>query len=117
MLADDTVAAFEKYDVLSKRELESRYEVWVEQYTIRANIEAETTHSIAKTMILPAALRYMALIAESGVAEGVGGEVEGLLDELGEGAEALEEANAYPDGPRGPRPRDPRPRQAARGDG
>ena len=69
VLADDTVAAFEKYDVLSKRELESRFEVWIEQYAIRANIEAETTHSIAKTMILPAALRYMALIAESGVAE------------------------------------------------
>ena len=43
MLADDTVAAFEKYSVLSKRELESRYEVWVEQYAIRANIEAEET--------------------------------------------------------------------------
>ena len=43
VLAEDTVAAFEKYDVLSKRELESRYEVWLEQYAIRANIEAETT--------------------------------------------------------------------------
>ena len=69
MIADDTVAAFENYDVLSKRELESRYEVWVEQYAIRANIEAETADSIAKTMMLPAALRYLALIAESGVAE------------------------------------------------
>ena len=34
--------AFEKYEVLSHRELESRFEVWSEQYTIRANIEAET---------------------------------------------------------------------------
>ncbi len=33
VLADDTVAAFEKYNVLSKRELESRFEVWVEQYS------------------------------------------------------------------------------------
>ena len=48
VLADQTVAAFENYDVLSKRELESRYEVWVEQYAIRANIEAETTASIAR---------------------------------------------------------------------
>ena len=52
--------------MLSKRELESRYEVWIEQYWIRANIEAETTFSIAKTMILPAALRHLALIGESG---------------------------------------------------
>ena len=77
MLADQTVAAFEKYNVLSKRELESRYEVWVEQYAMRANIEAETTFSIAKTMILPAALRYLALIGESGVGARVEGEVRG----------------------------------------
>ena len=53
VIADDSVAAFEKYSVLSKRELESRFEVWIEQYALRANIEAETTFSIAKTMILP----------------------------------------------------------------
>ena len=55
MLADDTVAAFENYNVLSERELESRFEVWVEQYVIRANIEAETAADIARTMLLPAA--------------------------------------------------------------
>ena len=33
VLADHSVAAFEKYEVLSHRELESRYEVWLEQYT------------------------------------------------------------------------------------
>ena len=82
VLSEDTVAAFEKYEVLSKRELESRFEVWIEQYAIRANIEAETTHSIAQTMILPAALRYVALIAESGVAEGLGAELKGLLEDL-----------------------------------
>ena len=52
--------------MLSKRELESRFEVWVEQYTIRANIEAETAADIARTMILPAALRYLALIGTAG---------------------------------------------------
>jgi glutamine synthetase len=96
VLADDTVAAFEKYEVLSKRELESRFEVWIEQYAIRANIEAETTHSIAQTMILPAALRYMALIAESGVAEGLGTQLKGLLEDLGRALLSLEEANANP---------------------
>ena len=43
VISEQTVAAFEHYSVLSQRELESRYEVWLEQYTIRANIEAETT--------------------------------------------------------------------------
>ena len=41
------------YDVLSERELESRYEVFVEQYIAKLNIEAETTFSMAKTLLLP----------------------------------------------------------------
>ncbi len=96
VIAPDTVAAFEKYHVLSERELESRYEVWVEQYALRANIEAETAHTIAKTMILPAALRYLAVIGESGVAEGLAGEVRENLEALGKALQALEDGNAYP---------------------
>ena len=100
VLAEDTVAAFEKYNVLSRRELESRFEVWVEQYTIHANIEAETTADIARTMLLPASLRYLALIgsAEVGaVSEAVRPLVDDLLGALGE----LDEANLYPDGVEG----------------
>ncbi|HEX4464801.1 MAG TPA: glutamine synthetase III [Solirubrobacterales bacterium] len=95
VIADDSVAAFEKYSVLSKRELESRFEVWVEQYALRANIEAETTFSIAKTMLLPAALRHLALIAEAGVS-GLEGEVRGLIEELSASLDGLEKANAEP---------------------
>ena len=97
VVAPDTIAAFEKYKVLNERELESRYDVWLEQYSLRANIEAETAHTIAKTMILPAALRYLALIGDSGVAEGVAGEIREYLDAMGKGLLALEEANAYPE--------------------
>jgi glutamine synthetase len=95
VIADDSVAAFEKYSVLSKRELESRFEVWVEQYALRANIEAETTFSIAKTMILPAALRHLALISEAGVSS-LEGEVRGLIEELATALDSLEKANAEP---------------------
>ena len=66
ILADDTVAAFEHYNVLSRRELESRYEVMVEQYAVLANIEAETTSTIARTLLLPAALRHQALVDAAG---------------------------------------------------
>ena len=97
VLADQTVAAFENYDVLTKRELESRYEVWVEQYAIRANIEAETTHSIAKTMILPAALRHLALISEAGRRQRSRARSASLVDELVAALGELEAANAYPD--------------------
>jgi len=95
MLSDQTVAAFENYSVLSKRELESRFEVAAEQYALRANIEAETTFSIAKTMILPAALRYLALIAEAGVSSLETG-VRELVDELVGALDELEAANADP---------------------
>jgi glutamine synthetase len=95
VLADATVSAFENYKVLSKRELESRYEVWIEQYALRANIEAETTFSIAKTMILPAALRHLALIGESGVSA-LENDLRGLIDELVTALDALEKANAEP---------------------
>ncbi len=95
VIADTTVRAFENYSVLSHRELESRYEVWVEQYWLRANIEAETAFSIAKTMILPAALRHLALIGQSGVSA-VEGETRGLVEELVAGLDELEAANADP---------------------
>jgi glutamine synthetase len=96
VLADDTIAAFEKYSVLSKRELESRYEVWVEQYAIRANIEAEESYAIAQTMILPAGLRQLALIGEAGVSA-LEGEVRELVDDLVGALATLKDANDYPD--------------------
>ena len=66
-LGSDRRGVRASYNVLSERELHSRYEVWLEQYVTRANIEAETTESIARTMILPAALRHLALIDAAGV--------------------------------------------------
>jgi len=95
VLSEQTIAAFENYDVLSKRELESRYEVWLEQYAIRANIEAEESFSIAQTMILPAALRHLALLNDAGVSS-LEGEVRELLDELVTALGELRSANAYP---------------------
>jgi glutamine synthetase len=59
LVNDQTVAVFGNYGVLSERELESRYEVLLEQYVTKLNIEAETAASIARTQILPAAVRYL----------------------------------------------------------
>jgi glutamine synthetase len=89
------VRAFEEYNVLSKRELESRYDVWVEQYAIRANIEAEETFSIGQTMILPAGLRQLALISQAGVSS-LEGEIRELVDDLVATLGELKEANAVP---------------------
>jgi glutamine synthetase len=100
VLADATVTAFDKYDVLSKRELESRFEVWTEQYVTRANIEAETTQAMARTKILPAALRHLALIGEAGL-DSLAPDVLALAEDLVAAIGELEAANIYPDGVEG----------------
>ena len=100
VLADATVAAFEKYEVLSHRELESRFEVWTEQYATLANIEAETAASMARTLLLPAALRQLALVDQAGVSS-LAEEARGLVDEFVDAIRALEESNTYPDGVEG----------------
>jgi glutamine synthetase len=100
VLSDQTVSAFGKYEVLNHRELESRYEVWLEQYITRANIEAETALSIARTMLLPAAMRHIAL-AESAGLDALASEARELASEFADAISELEAANAYPDGVEG----------------
>ena len=55
--------------MLSKRELESRYEVFTEQYAVNINIESETAAAIARTMLLPAAVRYLNELKATGLDE------------------------------------------------
>jgi glutamine synthetase len=87
-----TVALFKKYSVLSKRELESRHEVFLEQYATKINIESETAVSIARTQILPAAVRYLNELRAAGLDELIG-ELEPLIKELHFALLKLEDAN------------------------
>jgi glutamine synthetase len=97
LVEDSTVEAFEHYGVLSRRELEARYEVYVEQYATKLNIEAETAASLARTSILPAAARHLVEVRATGL-EPLGAEVEPLVTELHGAITRLEAANAnHPD--------------------
>src|SRR6202020_3516437 len=78
LISDDTEAAFSNYGVLSQRELQSRYEVFLEQYVTKLNIEAETAASIARTMLLPASARHLALLLSAQMGE-LASETEGLI--------------------------------------
>ncbi len=60
-----TIAAFEKFGVLTKRELEAREEIGFEQYVKTVNVEANLVVEIAKTTIYPAAVRYQSELADS----------------------------------------------------
>ncbi|MEX2403369.1 MAG: hypothetical protein WD625_04500, partial [Balneolales bacterium] len=53
------IELFEKYSVLSEREVHSRQEIFAEQYVTTLNIEVDTTEAIARTMVYPAAIRYL----------------------------------------------------------
>lgn len=99
LVEKQTIRAFENYNVLTERELESRFEVFVEQYATKLNIEAEVAASIARTMILPAAVRHLTELKASGVAA-LAEEVEPLVADLFEKITALEKANDH-DGPEG----------------
>ncbi|MEJ7817646.1 MAG: glutamine synthetase III [Thermoleophilaceae bacterium] len=97
VVTEQTVEAFEKYGVLSRRELESRFEVWVEQYAVQANIEAEATSAIARTLLLPAALRHLELVDSTGF-EDLQTETREKVQEFVAAIGRLEIANLYPDG-------------------
>ncbi len=100
LIEKQTVAAFKKYKVLSKRELESRFEVFTEQYVMNINIESETASSIARTMLLPAAVRHLIELRESELEELIR-EVEPVVKELHYAEIKLEDANLDENHPEG----------------
>jgi glutamine synthetase len=85
LINDDTVTAFSNYGVLSERELHARYEVLLEQYIAKLNIEAETAAAIARTMLLPAAVRYKAELLgaeEPEMGSEIGDQISSFLDSI-----------------------------------
>lgn len=105
----DAVRLFEKYNVLSKRELHSRYEVYLEQYVKHINIEARAAILMAKTQYVPAVIQYTGELAEvisklkeirsdSSVQESLLAQVSELLKSAQEKLIALEENSAKASG-------------------
>jgi glutamine synthetase len=65
LISDDTVALFEKYNVLKSREVHARYEIMVETYNKTVNVEGQLMVLMANRYVLPAALEYQRQIAAS----------------------------------------------------
>src|SRR5689334_15296855 len=61
----DTIELFTKYKVYTEKELQSRFNILAEAYVKTLDIEAKTALLIAKSQILPAALRYQKEVADS----------------------------------------------------
>ena len=65
LIKPEAVELFGKYGVFSERELHSRYEVRLEQYTLTIGVEAKLATEVGATIILPAALRYQTELAQN----------------------------------------------------
>lgn len=60
---ETTKDLFEKTGVLTPVELESRFEVYAEQYVLSIEVEAKLVVNMAKTIIYPAAVEYLSKLS------------------------------------------------------
>ncbi|SHE40868.1 glutamine synthetase [Caldanaerobius fijiensis DSM 17918] len=65
LIAEKNIRVMEKHGVLSRVELEARYEIMLENYSKTINIEALTMLDIAKRQLLPAVIYFTTKLAES----------------------------------------------------
>ena len=81
LVSEKNAALFEKYGVLTKRELESRHEVFVAQSFHTLNIEGETAAHLVDAHVLPATNRYLAeLLTTLERADELGIPMKGMTD-------------------------------------
>ena len=88
---DENIALFEKYGVMNRAEMVSRYEVNVEDYHKRIHIEGEIARDMAKNIILPAVVEaYSKALKTNEMAlnQGFPG-LDGYAKSLGEGLNRL----------------------------
>jgi glutamine synthetase len=64
-ITDKSLKLFEKYGVLSHKEMHSRYDIYVEIYAKQINIEAMTAIDMVKKQFIPATADYATFLAES----------------------------------------------------
>ena len=100
LTAPANVKMFEKYHVYTKRELESRYEVFLEDYHRRIHIEGEVALEIATSMIYPAVAQEYAKLAAAAVtakSAGVKAGVKALSESASQLGAKLDELKAKSD--------------------
>jgi glutamine synthetase len=91
----ETAQLFEKYGILSARELNSRYNTYLEKYEAEIIIEAICASKIAKNLVIPPVIRYQAELADSiTITKSVLGKVnqtesKKLLTEISKGIETV----------------------------
>ncbi len=64
-IAKQTIDVFEEMQVMSKTEMEARYEIELEEYTKRLQIEGRVLGDIARNHVIPTAVAYQNTIIEN----------------------------------------------------
>mgnify|MGYP002740767931 CR=1 FL=1 len=64
-LSDQAIALFEEMGVLSRVELEARYEIALEEYVKTVQIESRIIGDIARNHVVPTAVRYLNTLIEN----------------------------------------------------
>jgi len=82
LVAKKNIKVLEKYNVLSSTEIHSRYEVFMDEYNTKVQIEGELALNMSRTMIAPVAIRQQSEIVANiaalnsvGIAAGVDAQV------------------------------------------
>jgi len=64
-IAKKTISLFEELGVMNKTEIEARYEIEVEEYTLRIQIEGRVLGDIARNHVVPTAVKYQNILIEN----------------------------------------------------
>ena len=101
---ESVVKLFDRTGVLSPVELESRFEVYAEQYVLSIEVEAKLVIDMTKTMIYPAAIEYLSKLSstaaslttigvelDNSAAKSVAGHANAMMATAKELGEALEQ--------------------------
>ena len=97
----ENAALFAKYGVMTARELESRHEIFLEEYAKKVRIEGNVMLDLARTMILPAVrAEYLETArayneTEASNVKGATGMLHGQMTELADGLVGLKDGIDY----------------------
>jgi glutamine synthetase len=64
-ISEKAISLFEEMNVMSKVETEARYEIEVEEYTMRIQIEARVLGDIAGNHVIPTAVKYQNMLIKN----------------------------------------------------
>ncbi len=98
LITPKAIELFGKYNVLSKDEMHSRYEIYSEQYAKHLNIEARSAVQMVRRQYIPTVIRYISTLGASASAAGKHGgvqkklleQVSSLLDSVSKKVDKLE---------------------------